>query len=208
MDEPAANVDVIVQAEPVPCSRVPTRYVMLGLIFVGTVINYLDRTNVAVVGPLLKSEFGLSALQLGLVFSAFGYSYALANLPAGYIIDRYGTRLTYGVALSVWSLLSAVQGLAPGFTSLVAIRLGVGAAEAPAFPVNNRVVTIWFPRQERGFATSRYVMAQCVGRAFLTPLLFWRAQAVGWRVFFAITGGLGLAWVLIWCAVYRDPTQS
>ncbi len=208
MDEPAAKVDVIVQTEPVARNRVPTRCIMLGLVFVGTVINYLDRTNVAVVGPLLKSEFGLSALQLGLVFSAFGYSYALANLPAGYIIDRCGTRLTYCVALSVWSLLSALQGLAPSFASMVAMRLGVGAAEAPAFPVNNRVVTVWFPRQERGFATSSYVMAQYVGLAFLTPLLFWLAQAFGWRVFFAITGGLGLAWALVWFAAYRDATQS
>ena len=184
-----------------------TRYLMLFLIFFATVINYVDRTNLAVVAPILSEDLGLDRIQMGLLFSAFAWTYAFANLPGGFIVDRLGSRVAYGWSLFLWSAATFVQGAVSGFAALFGLRLLVGAAEAPAFPSNNRVVTMWFPKSERGSATSFYVVGQYIGTAMFTPLLFWVAVTYGWREVFYLTGGLGILFAIIWFKVYRDPKE-
>lgn len=184
-----------------------TRYLMLFLIFFATVINYVDRTNLAVVAPILSEDLGLDRIQMGLLFSAFAWTYAFANLPGGFIVDRLGSRVAYGWSLFLWSAATFVQGAVSGFAALFGLRLLVGAAEAPAFPSNNRVVTMWFPKSERGSATSFYVVGQYIGTAMFTPLLFWVAVTYGWREVFYLTGGLGILFAIIWFKVYRDPRE-
>ncbi|MBE8718211.1 MFS transporter [Cellvibrio sp. KB43] len=184
-----------------------TRYLMLFLIFFATVINYVDRTNLAVVAPILSEDLGLDRIQMGLLFSAFAWTYAFANLPGGFIVDRLGSRVAYGWSLFLWSAATFVQGAVSGFAALFGLRLLVGAAEAPAFPSNNRVVTMWFPKSERGSATSFYVVGQYIGTAMFTPLLFWVAVTYGWREVFYLTGGLGIIFAFIWFKVYRDPKE-
>lgn len=180
---------------------------MLGLIFGATTINYLDRANLAVAAPLLSKDLALSPVQMGMLFSAFAWSYAISNLPGGFIVDRFGVRLVYGLAQFFWSAATFTQGFVGTFASLFGLRLGVGIAEAPAFPANNRVVTMWFPQRERGFATSVYVAGQYIGTALFTPLLFWLTSTQGWRSVFLITGGAGILWAGIWFMFYRDPRQ-
>ncbi|WP_202987689.1 MFS transporter [Cellvibrio polysaccharolyticus] len=180
---------------------------MLFLIFFATVINYVDRTNLAVVAPILSEDLGLDRIQMGLLFSAFAWTYAFANLPGGFIVDRLGSRVAYGWSLFLWSAATFVQGAVSGFAALFGLRLLVGAAEAPAFPSNNRVVTMWFPKSERGSATSFYVVGQYIGTAMFTPLLFWVAVTYGWREVFYLTGGLGIIFAFIWFKVYRDPKE-
>jgi ACS family D-galactonate transporter-like MFS transporter len=184
------------------------RYWMLLLVFAATVINYLDRTNLSVAAPLLVREMHLDAAQMGFLFSAFAWTYAVFNLPAGHLVDRLGSRLTYALSLFVWSSATALQGWAGSFTGLFGLRLAVGIAEAPAFPANNRVVTVWFPTRERGTATGCFVSGQYIGTGLCTPLLFWVAATWGWRAIFMVTGFLGVAFSLIWWLVYRDPMQS
>jgi ACS family D-galactonate transporter-like MFS transporter len=184
------------------------RFLMLFLIFVCTTINYLDRTNLSVAAPILSKELKLEPWQMGMLLSAFGWTYAFANLPGGYIVDRLGARLSYGISLFGWSLATFFLGAVHNFAGLFGLRLAVGALEAPAFPANNRVVTSWFPQRERARATSVFVMGQYIGTAMLTPLLFWIAHVHGWRGVFYLTGGLGLAFAVVWFLVYRDPRQS
>lgn len=181
---------------------------MLALLLLATTINYVDRSNLSIVAPFLSKELGLDPVQMGLLFSAFAWSYAIANLPGGWIIDRFGSRHVYGLAQLAWSSATLALGLVSGFTALFGLRFAVGLAEAPAFPVNNRVVSTWFPQRERGRATSTYASGQYIGSALLSPLLFWMATHYGWRSVFWGTGVAGLASALVWLAVYREPRES
>lgn len=181
---------------------------MLLLVFVATVINYLDRTNLSVAAPLLSKDMHLDAAQMGFLFSAFAWTYAFCNLPGGYLVDRFGSRVTYALSLFFWSASTALQALANSFGGLFGLRLGVGMAEAPAFPANNRVVTVWFPTRERGTATGSFVSGQYIGTGLCTPLLFWLASTWGWRSIFLLTGVMGLVFSGIWWLVYRDPMES
>jgi MFS transporter, ACS family, D-galactonate transporter len=184
------------------------RYFMVGLLFIGAAINYLDRTNISVTASNIQNEMGLSPAMLGLVFSAFGWTYALAQIPGGWLLDRFGPRWTYGVALIVWSLFTVFQGFATGFIALIVFRLGLGLFEAPASPTNSRVVAAWFPKQERARATGIWTAGQFVGLAFLTPMLFWIQDYAGWRAVFYVTGGVGLIWAVFWFKYYKDPSES
>jgi ACS family D-galactonate transporter-like MFS transporter len=184
------------------------RYAMLLLIFVATVINYVDRTNLSVAAPLLSKDMKLDHAQMGLLFSAFAWTYAAFNLPGGILVDRLGSRATYALSLALWSAATAIQGLAGSFAGLFGLRLAVGAAEAPAFPSNNRVVTLWFPTRERGLATSSFVTGQYIGTALFTPMLFWIASSFGWREVFYVTGAIGVLFSIIWWLAYRDPLSS
>ena len=184
------------------------RVTMLSLLFVATTINYVDRSNLSIVAPFLSKELGLDPVQMGLLFSAFAWSYAIANLPGGYLIDRFGSRLIYGIAQLAWSLATLGLGVVSGFAALFGLRFSVGLAEAPAFPVNNRVVSTWFPQRERGRATSTYASGQYVGSALLSPLLFWMAAHAGWRSVFWVTGVAGILSAIAWFMVYREPRQS
>ena len=120
---------------------------MLALISVGTVINYLDRTVLGIAAPMLSADLGIGAAVMGVVFSAFSWSYALAQIPGGILLDRFGTRRVYWGAVSLWSAFTLAQGTVAGLKGLIACRLGLGFAEAPSYPANSRVVRAWFPQQ-------------------------------------------------------------
>ncbi len=157
------------------------------------VINYLDRMNMSVVVPQIAKEFAITSVMMGVLFSAFSWAFAIATLPGGYFLDRFGTRITYGVCLAGWSLLTTLQTFAGGFASLFSLRFGVGAAEALAFPANNKLATAWFPQRERGVVGRVCSMGVYVGTAFLTPVEFYLASTYGWRAVFLVSGLLGLA---------------
>ena len=187
--------------------RTRVRYWMLGLVFVNVMINYLDRSNLSVAGPALSEELKLSSVELGLIFSAFGYSYALLQIPGGLLADRIAPRVLYTLCLITWSLATVCQGLVKGFVGLFGFRLATGAFEAPSYPINNRIVTSWFPNHERATAIALYVCGQFVGLAFFTPVLVTIQYYFGWRGLFFVTGSVGLAWGLVWYLLYRDPLQ-
>jgi MFS transporter, ACS family, D-galactonate transporter len=183
------------------------RYAMLALVALATALNYLDRTLMGVAAPAMSRELALSPAQMGLVFSAFSWSYALAQLPGGVFLDRFGTRVTYALSLVAWSACTVTQGLVRSLAALIAVRLGLGVAEAPCFPANSRVLVAWFPRGERARANSIYSVGMYVGIAFLSPLLFWTAAHWGWRALFWGVGGIGIAYGVLWYRAYRDPAD-
>src|SRR5262245_53954023 len=184
------------------------RLSILALITIGTMINYLDRTVISVAAPLLSSDLGLSAALMGVAFSAFSWTYAASQIPGGILLDRFGVRLTYYWSVTLWSVCTALQGLSMGLASLVSARLALGVAEAPAYPSNSRVLSMWFPQHERARATGVYSVGQYLGLAFLSPLLFWISGTFGWRALFVIVGVAGIVFGLIWWSAYRDPHES
>jgi D-galactonate transporter len=181
------------------------RWFMLSLLLIATIINYVDRVNISIAAPFMAKDLGLDKVQMGLIFSAFAWTYAFALVPAGFIADRFGSRLTYGASLISWSAVTVCQGMAGGFASLFGLRLAIGAMEAPAFPANSRAVTVWFPARERGMASSIYVCGQYLGTALFTGLLLWLATTYDWRHVFYSTGIVGVLFGIAWLYLYRDP---
>ena len=187
--------------------RSRARLTVLGLITVGTMINYLDRAVLGVAAPSMTRELGLDAVVMGIVFSAFSWTYAAAQIPGGAFVDRVGARLSYFWSVSIWSVFTLLQGFASGLISLLAFRLGLGVAEAPCYPTNSRVLSTWFPQHERARATGVYSVGQYFGLAFLSPLLFWIVAELGWRALFVIAGVAGIAFAAVWLKTYREPHE-
>lgn len=187
--------------------RTRVRYGMLALVFINVVINYLDRSNISIAGAALSQDLQLSPVQLGLIFSAFGWTYALLQIPGGLVADRFSPRVLYTFCLITWSVTTLCQGFARGFVSLAGLRLATGAFEAPSYPINNRIVTSWFPEHERASAIALYVSGQFIGLAFLTPVLVTVQYYAGWKGLFIGTGIIGLLWGVIWYLFYRDPLE-
>ncbi len=183
------------------------RFLILGLLFVTVVINYLDRSNLSIAATKLSADLGIDPKQLGLILSAFGWTYALMQIPGGWLVDRVRPRLLYPAAIVLWSLATFGLGFAGSFVALIVLRLAVGAFEAPAYPINNRVVTTWFPDKERASAIGFYTSGQFVGLAFLTPVLIYLQEKFGWQMVFFITGGVGILWAAIWYWLYREPGE-
>ncbi len=181
------------------------RFLVAAMMFVIVVINYLDRSNLSIVGPKLAGTLHLNAVKMGFVFSGFGWSYALLQIPASRFVDRVNPRYLYFIVLGLWSLGTLALGLVGSFAMLLTLRLVVGALEAPSYPINNRVAATWFGENERASVISFYTSGQFVGLAFLTPLLAWIDVSYGWRAVFGFTGAIGLLWAGIWFSFYRDP---
>ena len=189
--------------------RTHVRWVpILALVAVGTMINYLDRTVLGIAAPFLTKDLALSAAQMGMVFSAFSWSYAALQIPGGIFLDRFGTRLTYFIAVVCWSVFTGMMGVVRSLNALILTRIGVGVFEAPCFPANSRILATWFPQHERARANGIYSFGQYVGLGFLSVPLFWVTQRFGWRGLFFLVGALGVAFGLLWWALYRNPGES
>jgi MFS transporter, ACS family, D-galactonate transporter len=189
----------------------PTRarwFPILALVFVATFINYLDRAVFSIARPLFTKELGISAIIAGTMGSAFSWSYALAQIPGGAVLDRFGTRLVYLVSLVSWSVVTMLQGLVSTVSAFIGLRVALGVCEAPCFPANSRVLNSWFPQQERARATSIYSVGLSAGLAFFLGPLFWIAERYTWRGLFVVAGGLGVLFGVVWYALYREPRDS
>jgi len=147
-------------------------------------------------------------VRMGLVFSAFGWSYVLCQVPGGWLVDRVHPRRLYAVLIALWSVATALLGLSSGLAMLFVLRLAIGAMEAPSFPINNRVITTWFPERERATAIGVYTSGQFVGLAFLTPVLMVLQIHFGWRSLFFLVGLVGVVWAAVWYIVYRGPLRA
>ncbi|CAM01919.1 MFS transporter [Saccharopolyspora erythraea NRRL 2338] len=184
------------------------RVVIAVLLFGTVVINYLDRSNLSIALPAIAEELELSKAQQGLLLSAFGWTYAAMQIPGGWLVDRIRPRVLYPLCLVLWSLATLFMGMVGGFVALIVLRLMVGACEAPAYPINSRVATVWFPERERATAIGFYTSGQFIGLALLTPVLSWLQAAVSWHWVFILTGLVGIVWGVVWYLGYREPRES
>jgi ACS family D-galactonate transporter-like MFS transporter len=178
------------------------------MLFVTVVINYLDRSNLSITALAMRTELGLDTKQMGLVLSAFGWTYAFLQIPGGWLVDRVAPRRLYATLILLWSVATIRLGFTYSVAGLMAVRMLVGVLEAPSYPMNNRVVTSWFPERERASAIGFYISGQYVGIAFLTPVLVWIQSTFGWHMVFVTTGALGIIWAVVWYVAYRDPRDS
>lgn len=193
-------------ARALATSRV--RLSVLALMTLATMLNYLDRSVMGVAKPAIVAEMHISPVTMGLIFSAFSWTYALSQVPAGAVLDRLGVRLVYAASLTLWSIATLAHGLMSSVTGLIGARLALGVAEAPCYPSNSRILNAWFPQTERARATGVYSVGQYVGLGFMLPVLGWIVATWGWRALFFIVGGIGVAFGVTWWLAYRDPAHS
>lgn len=186
-------------------SKTYKRYNILALVFITVVINYMDRSNISVAASAITGELGLTKVQMGLIFSAFAWSYSSLQIPGGIIVDYVKPRILYPFMMVLWSIATLIQGFVGSLGALIGCRVAIGAFEAPSYPCNNKIVTSWFPEKERASAIAVYTSGQFIGLAFLTPMLILIQDALGWRGLFIVSGIIGIVWALIWYLFYRDP---
>ena len=185
-----------------------TRWAVAGLMWFAIAINYIDRTVLSAAAPQMSKEFGLTAAMMGIVLSAFFWSYALLQIPAGWVADRFGQKIGLGAAVGSWSLATAATGLASGFLSLVGLRVALGVGEAGAYPANAGIASKWFPDKERATVSGLFDSASKFGGAVAMPLIVALMLIFNWRMTFAIVGSVGLVWSLIWWWFFSDTPEK
>jgi MFS family permease len=180
------------------------RTALVILILSGTV-NYLDRATLAVANPLIREDLGLSVAEMGILLSAFLWSYAFSQLPAGALVDRIGPRWLLGIGLAVWSLAQMAAGLVTNVLHFATARVFLGVGESPQFTSAVRVVRDWFNIKGRALPIGMVNTSPFLGQAIAPPLLTAMMLAFGWRWMFVIMGVIGLLVSAIWLAFYREP---
>lgn len=181
---------------------------MIGFAFVATVINYLDRQTLSVLGPELRREFRMSNEDYGDVLFFFMLAYTIANGVSGPLIDRLGTKLGYALCMFVWSTAGILHAFATGARSLAGFRFLLGVGEAGNWPAGVKVATEWFPARERAFACGIFNSGAAIGAIVATPLVAWLALHFGWKWTFVLVGLTGYVWLIAWWLVYRSPPIS
>ncbi|WP_374320036.1 MFS transporter [Pseudoxanthomonas kaohsiungensis] len=183
------------------------RWRVCAMLLAATTINYIDRQVLGVLAPFLQDEIGWSEIQYGYIVMAFQGAYAIGLLCAGALIDRFGTRIGYALAISVWSLAAMGHALAASVAGFVVARFLLGLGEAGNFPAAIKTVAEWFPRRERAFAVGIFNAGSNIG-AIVAPLMVpIVAAAWGWQAAFLCTGVLSAAWLVTWLVFYRTPDQ-
>src|SRR5260370_4225819 len=167
-------------------------------------ITYVDRVCISAAKDPISGEMHLSDAAMGLVFSAFELGYALAQIPCGWLADRFGPRLVLTAVVTLWSAMTALTGAAWNLASLVTIRFLFGVSEAGAYPGGARAICNWLPLGERGRANGILFSGSRFRGAVSFPLLAWMLTRWPWRTSFRILGGIGLAWALFWLVWFRD----
>ena len=185
------------------------RHRVLGMLFLLSMITYLDRVCIAVAGTEMQKDLGLSASQWGWVVGIFALSYAIFEIPAGAMGDRIGPRRVLTRIVLWWSAFTSITGLVSNYYALLATRFAFGAGEAGAYPNASSSISKWFPLAERARAHGTVWMASRLGGA-LTPLLVVPiVAAYGWRTAFYLFGIVGVVWSVAWFVWYRDyPTEK
>ena len=184
------------------------RWVMIGLAFLATVINYLDRQALSVAAPVIIEQFHLSNVAYSRIIFAFMLAYTVMNGVSGPMVDRLGTKLGYAVCIAWWSMAAMLHSLARGAVSFGAFRFLLGMGEAGNWPAGVKVVAEWFSPKERALASGIFNSGSSIGAIVAPPLVAWIILKSGWQSAFLMVGGAGLVWLLIWLLVYRAPANA
>lgn len=180
------------------------RWVVAFMMWAAIAINYIDRTVLSAAAPYITEEFGLTAGQMGIIMSGFFWSYALLQLPSGWVADKYGQKKTLGFAVVWWSAATAATGLATGFKSLLGLRIALGIGEAAAYPSNAGIASKWFPNKERATVAGIFDSGSKFGGAIAMPLIAWMIAVFDWKMTFLLIGLLGVVWGIIWMMFFKD----
>jgi sugar phosphate permease len=184
------------------------QWVAIGLITFAIALNYIDRSTLAVGNVKIRQEFGITATAIGALQAAWSITYAFAQVPIGFLLDRLGPRYLVGLALILWSIAQGAGGFSLSYIQLLWSRVALGVTESPAFPAAVRVTSDWFHVKDRGRPTGLYNAGGSIGPAIAPPLLTMIMLAFDWRVMFITMGVVGVFCALIWFALYRNPHAS
>lgn len=185
-----------------------SRHVVVGLLFLHTVNTYMDRVCMAAAAEGVKQDLQVSDQMMGYLFGVFAIGYALFQVPAGWVVDRYGPKKALAWIVGIWSVFTALSGAAWSGASLLLLRFLFGIGEAGAFPGATRALYAWVPAQERGLANGIFHSGARVGAAlalFIMPLLI---HKIGWRMTFVLNGLVGLVWLVAWLKWFRDQPRE
>jgi len=180
------------------------RFSILAMLFIASTFSYGDRVVLSIASADLGRDLHLSALRLGYLLSGFGWAYAAAQLPAGGLLDRFGSKLVYGISIICWSAIAVLAGFTgylnaiAAFYSLLFLRFASGLAQSPVFPGNGRIVAAWFPTSERGRASAIFNSSQYFSLVFFAPIMGWLTHTWGWKQCFWFAGAVGLALAVLW----------
>lgn len=178
------------------------------LLLLSGMVSFIDRSALAIANPLIRAELGLSLGEMGLLLSVFLLAYSFAQLPTGWLVDRFGPRRVLTSGLILWSLAQGLGGLVSGFGQFIATRLLLGIGEAPQFMSCVRFVRDWFDEGRRGLPNGILGSSSSLGLAVAGPLLTWLMLAFGWRAMFLTMGAAGLLVAALWFAFYRDADPA
>ena len=191
-----------------PTSPIPRlRWRIGGLIGTGVLINYFDRISLSVAGPQLQQSMGLTPSDLGLLFSAFFWSYAMLQIPAGLILDRFGVTRVGRWGAFLWGVASTITACAGGFAGIFIARMLLGIAEAPSFPANAKATGYWFPRTERALSTALFDAAAKFSNVIGVPLIALAVVNLGWRWGFGLVAAMSFAYFIAFYLIYQDPSR-
>ncbi|MBP2637193.1 MAG: putative transporter [Firmicutes bacterium] len=181
------------------------RYVVMLLLAGVITINYVDRVNIGVAAPTLMKLFELSPAQMGILMSAFFWSYVGCMLPIGWLLNRMGPKMIMFWSCLGWGLSTALTAAVSGFNSFFAVRVLLGVTESGVYPTCTRVASAWTPLRERTTATGIFDACSRLGNAVAPPLVVWALLKWGWQMSFVITGGLAVVYAFIWLYFYHEP---
>ncbi|MFL4476163.1 MFS transporter [Paeniglutamicibacter sp. MACA_103] len=184
------------------------RWAIAILLFFGVLVNYIDRSSIAVAEGHIREDFGLTAGQMGIVLSSFGWSYALMQIPAGLLLDKIGIKWVFRTATVLWAVSCFLTALVSGTALLILARIILGIAESPIFPGAMKATGYWFPRSERGTATAIFDSGQRLSNVIGFPLVAMAVVTFGWRGAFVATGILSVIYAVIFFIGYRDPKAA
>src|SRR6266849_7686068 len=184
------------------------RWTILSLLFVATTINYLDRALLGTLLPEIRKQFELPASTYDNIQSFFQIAYALRSLFAGWLLDRYGTRIGYGLSAALWSAAAMLNAVARSAVQFALLRWLLGLGESANFPACNKGVAEWFPPEQRATSMGIVNFATSFGNIVGPPMFIWLALTLSWQACFAIMGGLGFVWLPVWFIAYRATRKT
>ncbi|TCV96619.1 sugar phosphate permease [Biostraticola tofi] len=204
MKEPTSTPKTLTPTPHSPVSRL--RWGIIIILLTAAVVNYLDRANLSIANTTIAKEFGFSSTQMGMLLSAFLWPYALANLPAGWLVDKLGPKKMFSWALALWSGFTVLAAFVNSYSMFYGLRMLLGISESPFFTSGIKITHRWFSDKERGLPTAIINTGSQIANAIAPPILTVLLLTLGWRGMFIAIGLAGIPLLLAWIKFYRDPT--
>jgi ACS family hexuronate transporter-like MFS transporter len=204
----------MLDAQPIKATAIETgfklrglRWWIAGLIFLATLINYIDRLTISVLAPVITSDLHLTNTEFGGILTWFLLAYTISQGLSGKLYDRIGTKRGFVCSIILWSIAAMAHAFARGLASLSVFRFILGLGEAGNWPGAAKTVAEWFPIRERAFGMAIFNSGAAIGSVLAPPLIVWLSLSYGWQTTFIVTGSLGFAWLVVWLLFYQTPDR-
>ena len=204
----------MLDAQPIEATATKTgfklpglRWWIVGLIFLATLINYIDRLTISVLAPVITRDLGLTNTEFGGILTWFLLAYTISQGLSGKLYDRIGAKRGFVCSILLWSLAAIAHAFARGLASLSVFRFVLGFGEAGNWPGAAKTVAEWFPIRERAFGMAIFNSGAAIGSVVAPPLIVWLSLTYGWQTTFIVTGSLGFAWLVLWLVFYQAPDR-